>query len=73
MSNSNSLVKDTAEQTLDQIINTLQYVSTSLDRMTEVDETAYMSAAQAAGLRNIIDSLQSASEICVEQCHSKQK
>jgi hypothetical protein len=54
-------------ETLNEIINTLQYVSTSLDRMTEVDETAYMTAAQAAGLRNIVDSLQSATQECVGQ------
>jgi hypothetical protein len=64
MSDSNPLVKETAELTLDQIINTLQYVSASLDKMTDVDEAAYLSATQAAGLRNIIDSVQNATEIC---------
>jgi hypothetical protein len=67
MSNINPLVKDTAEQTLDEIINTLQYVSNSLGKMTEVDETAYMTAAQAAGLRNIVDSIQNATEACAGQ------
>jgi hypothetical protein len=73
MSNSNPLVKETVEQTLDQIINTLQYVSASLDKMTEVDESAYMTAAQAAGLRNIVDSIQCATEACVGQCFSMHK
>ncbi|MFT5162002.1 MAG: hypothetical protein ACI9FJ_000570 [Alteromonadaceae bacterium] len=50
MSYQNPLVKDTAELTLDQIINTLAYVSASLDKMTEADETAYLSAEQATGL-----------------------
>jgi hypothetical protein len=64
----NPLIKATAPQTLDQIINTLAYVSTSLDKVTDSDENqAYMSAAQATGLRNIIDSIQNASEICSGQ------
>jgi hypothetical protein len=68
MSNDNPLIKDTPAQTLNEIINTLQYVSASLDKMTDEDETHYMSAAQAAGLRNIIDSVQSATEVCAGQC-----
>jgi hypothetical protein len=68
MSHQNPLVKETAEQTLDQIINTLAYVSASLDKITnEDDETAYMSAVQATGLRNIVDSIQNAGEICSGQ------
>jgi hypothetical protein len=68
MSHQNPLVKESAEQTLNQIINTLNYVSVSLDKMGEDEEAPYMSAAQATGLRNIIDSLQNATEICVGQC-----
>jgi hypothetical protein len=70
MSDFNPLVKDTAEKTLNEIINTLHYVSASLDKMTDVDDDsqAYLSAAQAAGLRNIIDSVQNASEVCAAQC-----
>ncbi|MFT5164527.1 MAG: hypothetical protein ACI9FJ_003129 [Alteromonadaceae bacterium] len=70
MSDFNPLVKDTTEKTLNEIINTLHYVSTSLDRMTDVDDEsqAYLSAAQAAGIRNIIDSVQNASEVCAAQC-----
>ncbi|MFT5162260.1 MAG: hypothetical protein ACI9FJ_000828 [Alteromonadaceae bacterium] len=66
----NPLVKDSPEQTLNEIINTLQYVSTSLDKIVDEDDAtqSYMSAAQAAGLRNIIDSLQNASEVCAGQC-----
>jgi formiminotetrahydrofolate cyclodeaminase len=64
----NPLVKETADQTLDQIINRLNYVSASLDKMGDDDEAAYMSAAQATGLRDIIDGLQNATEICVGQC-----
>ncbi|MFT5164195.1 MAG: hypothetical protein ACI9FJ_002796 [Alteromonadaceae bacterium] len=68
MSHQNPLVKDTAELTLDQIINTLAYVSNSLDKITDTDDPAYMSAVQATGLRNIIDGIQNASEICAGQC-----
>jgi hypothetical protein len=66
----NPLVKDTATKTLDQIINTLQYVGASLDKLADDEnDSAYMSAAQAAGLRNIIDSVQNASEVCAGQCY----
>ncbi|MFT5161631.1 MAG: hypothetical protein ACI9FJ_000196 [Alteromonadaceae bacterium] len=41
----NPLVKETAKLTLNQIINTLNYVSTSLDKMGDDNEAAYMSAA----------------------------
>jgi hypothetical protein len=44
--------------------------STSLDKMSDVDDDsqAYLSATQAVDLRNIIDSVQNASEVCAAQC-----
>jgi hypothetical protein len=48
MSHQNPLVKETAELTLDQIINTLAYVSNSLDKITDADDPAYMSARAIA-------------------------
>jgi hypothetical protein len=68
MSNSNPLVKETAQETFDQIINTLAYVTTSLSKVAGVDETtACMTAADVAGLCNIVQSIKNATEICYEQ------
>ncbi|MFT5164708.1 MAG: hypothetical protein ACI9FJ_003317 [Alteromonadaceae bacterium] len=72
MSHINPLVKASGELTLNEIINTMQYVSGSLDLLvlaasTEDEVQTHMTAAQAAGLRNMIDSMQQAAEECFGQ------
>jgi hypothetical protein len=75
MKDSNPLVKDTVQGTLNEIINTLDYISESLppttDEAGEGIEPIQLSPAQISGLRNIMFGVKAATESCFGQYMSE--
>jgi hypothetical protein len=70
MSNDNPLIKDTARNTLDEMVKLLSYQITTLTEITAngPDDKTYFCATDIAGQCNMLLSLKAAAEACYGQC-----
>ena len=69
MSDSNPIVRDTVKDTLSEVINSLQYLNTTLPCLDADDgnDIIELTAADLAGLANMIGCIRVASEACYAQ------
>ncbi|MFT5164453.1 MAG: hypothetical protein ACI9FJ_003055 [Alteromonadaceae bacterium] len=57
----------TPAQTLNEIINSLDYITSTLPEVADDDNRAHLSSSQAVGLRQILLGLKASSEACFGQ------
>lgn len=71
MTGHNPIVQDTPKETLNNIINVLQYLTTTFDQLddesTEVDDEELLNASGIQGLYRIVDCVKAAAETCYAQ------
>ncbi|MCJ8271679.1 MAG: hypothetical protein MJK04_20055 [Psychrosphaera sp.] len=71
MQGHNPIVQDSPKETLNSIINVLQYLTTTFDQLddknTEVDDEELLNASDIQGLCRIVDCVKDAAETCYAQ------
>ncbi|MFT4929123.1 MAG: hypothetical protein ACI8WB_005253 [Phenylobacterium sp.] len=68
MTNSTLIVQNSVEQTLNEIINSLQFITTSLTCLPQCkDEQVKLTAADISGLCNLVNYTKAAAEGCYSQ------
>lgn len=75
MAGHNPIVQDTPKETLNSIINVLQYLTTTFDQLddksTEVDNEELLNTSSIQGLCRIVDCVKDAAETCYAQLNEE--
>lgn len=77
MQRDNPIIKENSKATLYSIVNTLQYLTTSLGQLNapnrEGPDYPLMTAVDIAGVHSLLDCVKVAAEVCFEQACAEEK